>query len=474
MRRVLAGGPRIALPSAAGASVWAGALGGAAVLAATAGWMVVERPDMLRMGVAAAFVAATLAAAPRWPVAAALLTLLGLPFEAFVRRLLTDTAGSAAYDPLILVGPAVALTLAFGLFAVRRRPLVTDALSGIVLAFLTVAIVQVGNPHGGGLVAGAGGLLFVAAPLLWFFLGRALCDASVARILLAGMVVVGAVVGLYALWQVRVGMPAWDRAWVESSGYQALTVGHSIRPFASFSSNQELALWVAGALVVACGLALHGRRVELLAVPILAGAVFLASVRSALLLTLLAAFVICGLRTRRLPMAVAVVVVGVAIAFVGVRAFGGSATTAAGDSGNPLVERQVGGIADPLDQRESTLLLHVDLAVGGVRAGLANPLGNGPAATSLAGPRLTQGVGANAEIDVANAFISLGLLGGTLFVAILALAFWGVTRNYLAGETLALPVLGLLVVLLGQWLTGGMYALLPLFWFLVGWATRRP
>ena len=55
-----------------------------------------------------------------------------------------------------------------------------------------------------------------------------------------------------------------------------------------------------------------------------------------------------------------------------------------------------------------------------------------------------------------------------------ALAFRDVTRRYLSGEALALPVLMLLVVCLGQWLTGGLYALMPLFWFALVWGSAPP
>jgi hypothetical protein len=102
-------------------------------------------------------------------------------------------------------------------------------------------------------------------------------------------------------------------------------------------------------------------------------------------------------------------------------------------------------------------------------------LGRGPGATNLAASRFGAGGSAGStEIDVSNAFVSLGLTGGLVFAGILMLAFRGVIRRYLSGETLALAVLGLLVTCLGQWLTGGLYALLPLFWFLLGWASAPP
>jgi hypothetical protein len=158
------------------------------------------------------------------------------------------------------------------------------------------------------------------------------------------------------------------------------------------------------------------------------------------------------------------------VAYAGVRAYSGAASQAA--AGNDLVARQVSGISNPLDPSQSTLLLHFELVSQGVRSGITSPLGRGPGATNLAAQRL--GGGANegsTEVDFSNAFVSLGLIGGVAFLAIVILAFRGVIRRYLSGEVLALPVLALLVTCLGQWLTGGLYALMPLFWFLLGWAS---
>lgn len=459
---------RSAIPGDARAALVAAAT----AVAVGTGWIVVERPELVRALVAVAFVGAVLAAAPRWPAASAIATLLALPAEALVRRLLTATAGETTYDPLILVGPVVAVVLCYALFVGRRRRLMTDALSKAILAFLVLALVQVGNPAGGGPIIEFGGLLFLAAPLLWFFLGRELCDVRIARLALGGMVVVGAVVAVYGLWQTHIALPSWDRAWVQASGYDALQVDYALRPFGTFSSNAEYALWLAGAAAVAWALVLHGRSGELLILPVLAIALFYASVRSALLLGVLALFVVAGLRSRRLPITVAVVLSGLAISYAGVRLYGEAASSSAAALGNPLVARQVGGIADPLDARQSTLLLHFDMVVEGVRRGVADPLGTGPAATSLAGSRLGETIGGSTEVDVSNAFVSLGLPGGLLFLGILVLSFRGVIRRYLRGEPLALAVVALLVVMLGQWLTGGLYALLPLFWFLVGWASR--
>ena len=182
-----------------------------------------------------------------------------------------------------------------------------------------------------------------------------------------------------------------------------------------------------------------------------------------------------GLRTRRLPLAAAIVVVGIGAAFAGLQFYGSAASQAAAASGNPLIARQVEWPRQPA--RSSS----VDAAPargprrGRSPPGVTSPLGAGPGATNLAVARLggDPTVGST-EIDVSNAFVSLGLLGGLTFLGILLLGFTAVVRRYLAGEALALPVLALLVVCLGQWLDGRPLCPDAVALVLLGWASGPP
>ncbi len=66
-------------------------------------------------------------------------------------------------------------------------------------------------------------------------------------------------------------------------------------------------------------------------------------------------------------------------------------------------------------------------------------------------------------------FSALGLAGGVVYVVIIvlglltALRYWRRSRN-----RVALALLGILVVGLGQWLNGGHWAMDPLLWFCIG------
>ena len=75
---------------------------------------------------------------------------------------------------------------------------------------------------------------------------------------------------------------------------------------------------------------------------------------------------------------------------------------------------------------------------------------------------------------MANAFVSLGVVGGLLLLGVIGLAFQRVAAAYRATrDPLLLAVAGLLIVSLGQWLNGGHYALAPLIWFLIGYAVAQ-
>jgi Na+-driven multidrug efflux pump len=104
----------------------------------------------------------------------------------------------------------------------------------------------------------------------------------------------------------------------------------------------------------------------------------------------------------------------------------------------------------------------------GVLYGFTSPAGRGLGATTLAASKYGEKT-INAEVDFANLMLSLGLLGGLLYAAIVvvvlmkALRWWTTERH-----TLALVTLGILVVTLGSWLIGGEYSATALIWFVIG------
>jgi hypothetical protein len=338
-----------------------------------------------------------------------------------------------------------------------------------------LTVIQSINPLQGSLTAGLGGFMFLGVPLLWFFIGRQLADRTLVIQLIYCVVGLAVIIGAYGLWQTEVGLPSWDSAWVHVNGYVALDVYGVTRAFGTFSSSAEYALFIGVALAMSVAMLLHRRGVFVLAIPILATSVFLASGRGVLVLTLLAALVVAGLRTRNMRLTLAIVIVGFLVGTLAVKSYAPPASQNPYRSDDPLASHQLGGLANPLSPEHSSLPGHVDIALRGLRQGISHPFGQGTAVTNIAGSRF--GVGSSTkgtELDVSNAFVSLGFLGGLLFIALVIVVFQrAVTSYFVRPDPAVLAIIGLLIVSTGAWLNGGHYAVAPLTWFLIGWATTQ-
>jgi hypothetical protein len=283
--------------------------------------------------------------------------------------------------------------------------------------------------------------------------------------------VLGTGVAVYGLIQTQIGHPPWDVNWLNvTGGYDALSVGGQIRAFGTFSSSAEYALFVASALAIAVAFVLRGRWLAAAVVPVLAVSLFLSSGRAALITAFLAVVVMLGLRTRRPLTAVVVTVCAVGLAFGALKVFGSSLSSAGAQSSSQLVSHQLGGLTDPLNPGSSTLLVHWQKVRDGVKSGITHPLGTGPGATNDAAG-VNQSVFDQTratEVDISNAFVALGLGGGLLYLTIVLMVLWRGASGYFAGSDALLPVMGVLIVGAGQWLTGGHYALSPFTWLLIG------
>jgi hypothetical protein len=285
------------------------------------------------------------------------------------------------------------------------------------------------------------------------------------------VVALAVVVGLYGLSQTQLGFPSWDRAWIDlardAGTYSALNVGNQVRAFGTFSSSAEYALFLGAALALAAAAVLRGRAQWGLAIPILAVALFLASGRTAFVLAGLAIAVLAALRPRRPALAVAVAVVALAVAYASVSVLGSAST-----SGNALVAHQVSGLTDPLNGDASTLKVHVDLFLEGIDFGLNHPLGAGVGVIGQAARLGSGNIGGSTEFDVSNAFVSSGLVGGLLYMVLVAVAVLRGIQGWFAGRATLLPILGIMVSTAGYWLIGGHYLLGPLTWMLIGHLAR--
>jgi hypothetical protein len=403
----------------------------------------------------------------RWPRGGVVATMALLACIGFLRRILIPAAGWSGTDPILLIGPAIAILL------LVRHPEGAEArsiggrLPALVAALLLLTCLEVFNPEGGGLVAGVTGLLFIAAPILWFFVGAWLADEGLLLGLQAVSVAIASLAAAYGLWQTISGFPSWDSQWISIAGYTALQVGVT-RAFSTFSSSAEYAIFLASSVMVIVAHAMRGRLLSLVALPLLVWALVLESSRTVVVQGLAAVLVMAALLTGSVRKAVITSVVGLALLAVLDQLLAPHLLAIAGSTSDPLISHEAGGLGDPLNPEQSTVQIHLAQILAGFQLAFSHPLGLGTAGTNLAGLKVSS-VALGAEVDIPNQFISLGILGGVLYLVIVVVVMAAATRLALRRRDVAsLATVGILVVCFGQWLNGGYYALAPLVWLLIG------
>lgn len=440
----------------------------------------------LQTGVSQLFVATMLiivgGALALWrPDAAIISTFVYLLFLGDIRRLVSREAGIASQDPLLVVAPIVAGIL-FGRLLFERKIRPDTPLATMVLVLLILMTLEIANPAQGGLMIGLAGAMFYIVPLLWFWIGRSLPTERVTRELVQVVFpIVAGVAAVLGLYQTFFGYLAFEGQWVReqiANGFAAMVINGSVlRAFSFFTSPGEYALFLAIGVVCCVAPLVVGRlRLVSLLIPLLAWAMFLASVRGAIVLSLLAVFSMVSLMGRDSQQMVAraflAVIVGGGLVYFGLHRIEdmGSVNTRL----EVLTDHTVNGILNP---GESSAGGHLQIAMWGIEKGLKNPLGEGLGATTMAAGRFgapgTGNSGNGYENDVANMFASLGVLGGLLYTAVIlytlfvAFAVWRDRRTFTA-----LVAFGILVSQLGYWTIGGHYALVAICWFLIGGVDR--
>jgi hypothetical protein len=412
--------------------------------------------------------------------AAILLTLAYLILMGDLRRMLSVVFGQPAQDLLLLVGPVVAFVLAFPLLTRLR---LKDGLSQAMLALLAVMALEIFNPKQGGLTVGLSGAIFYIAPVLWFWLGRHFGSPVVVEKLLYFVIfplsLLAAVLGFV---QTFVGFLPYEQAWIDvaSKTYSALYVGGSIRPFGfSVSGTEYAVLLMLGAVGVAAAYFGPKRRWTLV-FPVLIAGVILASGRTAVIRVIITLAFVWTLRKGQRLNATKVfgLLIFALVGLVGVVLIASRfAVPDAGPSGknsvvNDALAHQAGGLAHPLDPRYSTASLHGGMFWSGILQGFTYPIGHGLGSTTDAATKFggdTDTDTGSSELDISDMFISLGLIGGLLYLYIVvramrqALVYLRTVRL-----SISLPVAAILICSLGSWLIGGQYSTSALLFFLVG------
>lgn len=482
MNRLSFAGPRV--DSAGRASLFERAMAalGLALVGSGVGLLIGGDSPLLRAALAAIIALSLFALFELDPRIGIIATMLYLPMIAVTRRLLISKLGWEANDPLLLVAPIVLLAMSLRMFVQENRRLGGDPLSAVVTLITAIAILQSLNPRNGSAAVGAAGLLFTAIPLLWFYLGREFLDQLTTRRLLTCVAAIATVVGAYGLVQLRSGLPSWDAAWAQQAGYSALFGDDgSANMFGTFSSASEFTLYIAIGLITVIAFAVNRRPLALFALPLLLPALFLSSYRGGFVLALVALVVMLAARFTSRSWTPAVIgVLTIAVVFAAPAA-SAVLTKAAGSASDERVSYQLGGLGNPFDAKTSTVPMHFQRLRDGISRGISDPIGSGSGSTNIASKlnsNSAEQTSQTTEVDFSDAFVAFGLIGGLAFLTAIWLGLSRAWKNYSASrDAVSLAVLGILIVALGHWLSGGHYAVTPLIWLLLGWTaavSRRP
>jgi hypothetical protein len=430
-----------------------------------------QEPAHVRYVVALTAVIALLALGTRSPRLLVLGGVVWLTGLGLVRRLVSEVGLPSHLDPLLLVGP---LILGLLVLAASRGGVFSNqtSLSRWVAALQLLILLGAINPLQGSLFGGIAGLLFVFVPTLGFWVGRALDDRTL-RSIFAIVATLGVAAAVYGLLQTVAGFPSWDQDWIDQVSFASLNVNGVIRPFASFSSAQEYAEYLAVGIVVWVAMASRLRFIvpAAAALAVLIPAIVLESSRGAVVLLVVSLGAMLGARLR-LPLAPAAalgLLLLLTLAF-GLRHYGPAADGSSDSSA--LVAHDVAGLSDPLNPQNSTVGVHMSLVVDGIKSAFTNPVGRGIGTVTRAGSQFG-GVSASTEADPSNAAVALGLPGLVSYFAVLVLgmrAAYGAARR--RQDVLSLVALGIAAATILQWLNGGLYSVAFLPWLALGWADR--
>ncbi|HSX23152.1 MAG TPA: hypothetical protein VLE97_10305 [Gaiellaceae bacterium] len=402
----------------------------------------------------------------------ALIVWLGM--AAFVRRLFTEIVPPSSHDVLVLVGVlgVVSLTVvayAYGAFRDRSR------LANGVLVFSVLALLGAANPKQGGVAVGLAGLLFVLVPMLAFWIGRTLDDHTLS-VALKIIAVIAIPAAIYGLAQTLSGFPYWDADWLAQVNglYHSGTIHGAQRPFANFSSTQEYVMFVAVGLLVWLFLGSRPIALSILicVVGLLGTALVYSGVRGVLVMSAVALGMTAAVR-QRLPIVFSLPVIA-ALLFALSYGAGRVVPDRGASAGNSstLTGHSLSGLAHPLNKSSSTLPLHFNEIVQGVKSIRTEPLGTGLGSISLAATKFGGAVHPT-EADPSNAAVALGLPGLLVYLFIVVV---GLSQAYrfarTRGDRLAYLGLAIVTLTLLQWLNGGLYSVAFLPWLILGWVDR--
>jgi hypothetical protein len=387
-----------------------------------------------------------------------------------LRRWLLAFAEWSGADPLLVVGPAVAILL-WGVAMTSDRAGIETPLSRWILLLMGIMIVQIFNPIQGGLLVGAAGAMFLLVPLLWYWVGKSFGSEALLRMLFFRLLVpLACLAALFGLYQVAFGYPEYQLEWYRVGGYTALGPSEEyLRPLSIFANLTEYAEYLGVAILALLVPLLRGRSSlgSVLLIALLFGALFLIGTRGPVLFLIITGSILWALLGRSVRVWVPRLAIAILIGGVGL-IYGLSQVAQVEGQGRAQFNIRRQAELVPEGKEGGPISTHLNLIrIAGNRT-MERPLGHGLGYVTLAAGRFGD-EGFSSEKDFTDMFLALGIPGGIVYLIVLAYAtllaiyYWMRTRS-----TVGLIVIGLLLFSVFGWLQPGQYVMTPLVWFCVG------
>ncbi|MGH2830488.1 MAG: hypothetical protein ACRDJM_08380, partial [Actinomycetota bacterium] len=328
------------------------------------GIQVVRGGPLLRVVAAVALIITFAVPAVEQPRRAMFMLFSWLPFLGIVRRALVPATGFSALDPLLIVSSAVTILILLTLILTGRANLGGTVLSRMVFYFLMIGLLQVFNPAQGNLLVGLTGVMFVLVPIMCFFIGRSVADEDMVAKLQKWMIAVGVISAAYGMYQVQVGFPGFEQAYLSRAGFGGLYVGSAIRPMSTFTNPLEYATYLNFAVMTALAVLVYRKGISrywlwaALAFMVYSG--YLIGSRGFVVLAVVGAIVLLGLRARNLVVALVMMgaMFGGIIFYTSSQSGVGVEADQNATAAEQLRARNKTALLDPLDERRSTLRQH--------------------------------------------------------------------------------------------------------------------
>ncbi|MDP9174158.1 MAG: hypothetical protein M3O30_09875 [Planctomycetota bacterium] len=404
------------------------------------------------------------------PQVAIVATFVFLAVMGDLRRLLIQDV-SASFDPMLLVGPITAILLTSvaylnGLLNLKSKT------SKLIFALMMIMLLEVFNPIQGGLAVGLAGGLFYLIPILWYWIGKAWGTESLLdQMLFQTLAIIGLAAAILGIQQAMYGfLPFEQQAMERTYKIPIMISGTQFRPMGFFPSSSEFTQYLGIAIVLPIASLFAGRfRVGLLLVPILAIALVTSGVRGPLVGSLGTIIIIWALIGRSPAVRVfRFVIAGTLVAIGLVWALNQIQFMDLSPQVSTLLQHQSEGIIEMKDERKSTATGHMQMLLMGLWGGVTNPLGRGLGSTTMAAQKFGGSLGCT-EIDFSDAFLSMGIIGGIVYLRIISEVFKSAFMRWrLTKSSTSLALIAILFVAFGRWLYGGQYSTTALCWFCIG------